>query len=214
MGDFIGNLRSEMLCQPVHRVTVSPFELSRDEVTVSQYSVFVGETEHPEPRFWRDQLANPDRPVIYVSWNDAVAFAKWVGARLPTEAEWEFAARGGLVHQKYPWGSESPGNRANLGHDWGNDGDGWRKYLAPPGTYPPNAFGLNDMAGNVWEWTADRFGPYTPGLSVNPAGSSTGNLRVMRGGAWNSTESFIRNAFRGPSQPGFKGPHVGFRVAR
>jgi len=214
MGDFIGDLRSEVLCQPVHRVTVSPFELSRDEVTVSQYAVFVGETGHPEPRFWREQLARPDRPVIYVSWNDAVAFAKWVGARLPTEAEWEFAARGGLVHQKYPWGSESPDNRANLGHDWGNEGDGWRQYLKPPGTYPPNAFGLNDMAGNVWEWTADRFGPYSPGLSVNPAGSSTGNLRVMRGGAWNSTESFIRNAFRGPSQPGFKGPHVGFRIAR
>ncbi len=214
MGDFIGDLRSELLCQPVHRVTVSPFEMSRDEITVAQYKVFIAETGHPEPPQWRVQLMHPKRPVIYVSWHDANAFAGWLDARLPTEAEWEFAARGGMQRQKYPWGSEPPAGRANLGNEWGNDGDGWRRHLQPPGTFPANPYGLNDMAGNVWEWTADRFGPYQPGLAVNPAGAPAGNLRVMRGGAWNSTDSFVRNAVRGPSDPNFKGPHVGFRVTR
>ena len=83
-----------------------------------------------------------------------------------------------------------------------------------PGTFSSNRYGLNDMAGNVWEWTADRFGPYKPGLAVNPAGASMGNMRVIRGGAWNSTDSFVRNSVRGPSNPGVKGSHIGFRIAR
>jgi len=213
MGDFIGDLRKELMCRPVHRVTVSSFEMSQTEVTVEQYAVFLRNTGHSEPPEWKTQTATPDRPVVFVSWYDAAAFAKWAGARLPTEAEWEYAARGGLSRQMYPWGSEPPQGRANLGKPWEN-GNGWKKYLMKPGMFPPNGFGLFDMAGNVWEWTADRFGPYQSGLAVNPTGSRTGNLRVMRGGAWNSTESFVRNAIRGPSDPNVKKPHIGFRIAR
>jgi len=213
MGDFIGDLRKELMCRPVHRVTVSPFEMSQTEITVEQYAVFLRDTGHPEPPEWDAQTAIPERPVVFVSWYDAAAFAKWAGARLPTEAEWEYAARGGLSRQMYPWGSEPPQGRANLGKPWEN-GNGWKKYLMKPGMFPPNGFGLFDMAGNVWEWTADRFGPYRAGLAVNPTGSRTGNLRVMRGGAWNSTESFVRNAIRGPSDPNVKKPHIGFRIAR
>ena len=213
MGDSIGDIRKELLCTPVHRVTVSPFELSRTEITVSQYAVFLRETGRAIPDEWDKQLVRPERPVIFVSWQDANAFARWAGARLPTEAEWEFAARGGVSGRKYPWGSEPPQGRANLGHPW-NNGQGWDEYLVPPGQFQANSYGLADMAGNVWEWTADRFGQYRPGLSINPAGSDSGSLRVMRGGAWNSTENFVRNAVRGPSNPEVKGPHIGFRIAR
>ena len=213
MGDSIGDIRKELLCTPVHRVTVSPYEISRTEITVSQYAVFLRDTGRAVPDEWDRQLLQPDRPVIFVSWQDANAFARWADARLPTEAEWEFAARGGESGQKYPWGSNQPQGRANLGHPW-NNGQGWNEYLVPPGQYPANGFGLFDMAGNVWEWTSDRFGQYSPGLSINPAGSDSGSLRVMRGGAWNSTENFVRNAVRGPSNPEVKGPHIGFRIAR
>jgi len=214
MGDFVGDLQKELLSRPVHRVTVSPFEISQNEVTVRQYAVFLSDTGRTAPNQWQTQLLDQDRPVIYVSWKDADAFAKWAGASLPTESEWEFAARGGLEKQKYPWGSESPNGNANLGHDWGQQGNGWQQYLQKPGQYAANKYGLFDMAGNVWEWTADWFGPYQSSLAINPAGSKTGNMKVIRGGGWNSADNFVRNSFRGPTQPGKKDAHIGFRIAR
>ncbi len=213
MGDDIGDLPKQTLSSPVHQVTVSPFELSRDEVTVAQYAAFLEATGHPTPPEWPAQLTRPDRPVVFVSWHDAAAYAGWKRARLPSEAEWEYAARGGLDGKPYAWGDGSPRGRANYGNPW-EKGAGWTKYLNPTGTFSPNAYGLNDMLGNVWEWCGDWFGPYPTDPVVNPAGPANGTMRVVRGCAWNSTEETLRNAIRGPFKPEYRGPHTGFRVAR
>ncbi|MFC1692020.1 SUMF1/EgtB/PvdO family nonheme iron enzyme [Candidatus Latescibacterota bacterium] len=213
MGDFIGDLPEQFMSRPVHRVTVSSFEMSKNEITVGNYGVFLRATGHPEPDEWETQLMHPEWPVVFVSWYDAAAFAKWLNARLPTEAEWEYAARSGLEKQKYSWGSNNPNNRANFSHPW-EDGNGWKKYLTRAGMFPASRFGLNDINGNVWEWCADLLGPYSSGLRINPAGASTGNTRVVRGGAWNSNPDQLRNAIRGPSGPDEKRANFGFRIAR
>lgn len=213
MGDSQGDLPEQLQCRPVHRVTLTGFELSRDEVTVRQYAVYLDATDHAAPPEWERQRAHPGRPVVFVSWHDAAAFAEWAGARLPTEAEWEYAARGGLDARKYPWGSDDPTGKANYGRAW-NDGQGWIESLAAPGTYPANRYGLNDMVGNVWEWCADWFEQYSTASQTNPAGALGGQGKVVRGGAWNSAAEYIRNAIRGPQDPDFRGPHTGFRIAR
>ena len=214
MGDSQGDMEEQMMNRPVHRVTVSNFEMSRDEITVEQYAVFLRDTNHPEPDNWALQLKYPKRPVVFVAWNDAVAFAGWAGARLPTEAEWEYAARGKLTGMKYPWGDNEPADRANYNNEWEN-GKGWIKYLKESGSYPPNRFGLNDMSGNVYEWCYDWFGPYSGGLSTNPTGVTSSRYgRVVRGGGWNSGSKFIRNSVRGPLNPDENYPHTGFRIVR
>jgi formylglycine-generating enzyme required for sulfatase activity len=202
-----------MKCTPVHRVTVSSCEMSRNEVTVEQYQVFLDATGHSEPPEWETQTNHPERPVVFVSWGDANAFADWAEARLPTEAEWEYSARGGLEGELYPWGSDEPDAHANFGHEW-EKGNGWISSLTRPGSFSPNKFGLNDMSGNVWEWCHDWFGPYSEGTIVNPTGPEAGEKRVVRGGAWNSTSTTIRTSVRGPQDPQFKGPHTGFRIVR
>ena len=214
MGDSQGDMEEQMMNRPVFRVTISNFEMSRDEITVEQYAVFLRDTNHPRPDNWELQLKYPKRPVVFVSWNDAVAFASWAGARLPTEAEWEYAARGKLTGMKYPWGDNEPADRANYNNEWEN-GKGWIKYLKESGSYPPNRFGLNDMSGNVYEWCYDWFGPYSGGLSTNPTGAESSLYgRVARGGGWNSGSKYIRNSVRGPLNPDDTFPHTGFRIAR
>lgn len=213
IGDSQGDMEKQFQCSPVHRVTVSSFEMSRDEITVEQYAVFLAKTGREAPDKWDEQLQNPQRPVVFVSWNDANAFAKWAGARLPTEAEWEYASRGGADGKKFPWGDLSASGRANYGNVWEN-GEGWKKYLLEPGRFPSNGYDLNDMAGNVWEWCGDWFGPYGGDLVINPAGVSSGNARVIRGGGWNSTEMQLRSSMRGPTNPSTKRANIGFRIAR
>jgi formylglycine-generating enzyme required for sulfatase activity len=163
---------------------------------------------HPQgPRSGIDDRG--DHPVVQVSWDDASAYASWAGARLPTEAEWEYAARGGLEQQPFPWGSElTPGgeHRMNVwqgtfpSHNTGDDG-----YVstAPVHAYPPNGFGLHNVTGNVWEWTADRWGD---------SGS-----RVMRGGSYLCHASYCRRyrtSARTSSTPDSASGNVGFRLAR
>ena len=208
--------------QPVHTVYVDAFYMDVHEVTVGQYNQFVHATGHRAP-------PNPgypltDRhPIVNVSWHDAMAYAKWAGKRLPTEAEWEKAARGGLAGQKYPWGNTPPDGTQcnfadkNLSRVWNREsivevaGNWFRAgddpsdkssddgyiYAAPVGSYPPNGFGLYDMAGNVSEWCFDAYDEnfYASSPQENPIASiiirdpennktTINELRVSRGGNW------------------------------
>ena len=147
-----------------------------------------------------------DHPAVHISWNDAAAYAEWAGKRLPTEAEWEYAARGGLEQKRYCWGDElRPGNK-HMCNIWqgrfpheNSAADGWVG-TAPANSFPPNGFGLRNMAGNVWEWCADRFSPdwhvpATEATRVNPRGPQSGERRVMRGGSYLCHDSYC-NRYR------------------
>ena len=120
--------------------------------------------------------------MVLVTWDDATAYAKWAVKRLPTETEWEYAARGGLAGKRYPWGDEITHDDANYSGAGGRDK--WDKSTAPVGSFDANSYGLYDMAGNLWEWCADWYGEncYTDSPLKNPAGQDTGTYRVVRGG--------------------------------
>lgn len=170
-----------------------------------------------------DALERPDHPVVQVSHNDALAYCRWAGRRLPTEAEWEFAARGGLAGRRFPWGDvlEPEGqHRANV---WqgrfpllNTGADGWIA-TAPVRSFPPNAFGLYQMSGNVWEWCADWFdsGYYTRSPRRDPGGPETGTARVTRGGSYLCHDSYCnryRVAARSSNTPDSATANMGFRT--
>jgi iron(II)-dependent oxidoreductase len=206
--------------RPVHRVSLDAFYLSKYPVTNAQYERFVTETGHRVPYLddRRMQLDNweqekrtypSDRgqhPVVLVNWHDAHAYCQWAGGRLPTEAEWEKAARGGLEAKLYPWGDEIDPSRANYDN---------RSGTTPVGSYPPNAYGLYDMAGNVWEWVADWYDAqyYHQFPAHNPQGPEKGTVRVLRGGAWLLFPQFCRVAYRFRNSPDFRFNLIGFRLA-
>ncbi len=250
MGDNFSHTPDQ---RPAHEVTLDPFWIDCHEVTNRQFMLFVEATGYrttAERRdrsyvfddrakkwvemagaHWRqpggrntDILRRMDHPVVHVSWDDAVAFARWAGKRLPTEAEWECAARGGLIQMQYPWGDQrTPGKQymANAWQGWYPDEnlrlDGYRG-LAPVESFPPNRFGLHDMAGNVWEWCADWYGEeyYRRCAWRNPTGPSTGTQRVQRGGSFLSApnrDQGIRVAVRSKQDPQATFEDVGFRCA-
>ena len=222
--------------KPVHTVYVDAFYMDKYEVMNAQYKAFID--ENPEWRKDRipDQyhaglylydwsgnnypLGKDNHPVIYVSWYAAMAYAKWAGKRLPTEAEWEKAARGGLIGQKYPWGNSIDLSKANYDRSIGN--------TTPVGRYAPNAYGLYDMAGNVWEWCLDEYRGdfYARSPRRNPV--SGGNIsiiisnftnvkssRVLRGGSWSLNSYFVRVTNRSYLTPADTfSLSVGFRCAR
>jgi|GEM_PF-3047543 len=201
--------------RPIHTVYVDAFYIDTHEVTNAQYRRFVQATGHRAPegfgyvngewvgfKPWLDENFNgDDQPVVCVSWVDARAYCEWAGKRLPTEAEWEKAARGGLVGRKFPWGNEAPdGTQCNFAD--GNADDGYQ-YTSSVGSFAPNGYGLYDMAGNVWEWCSDWYDPayYSKSPRENPAGPSSGTSRVLRGGSWNLNSYYMRVSFRFPGVP-------------
>ncbi|EPZ42591.1 formylglycine-generating enzyme family protein [Alicyclobacillus acidoterrestris] len=163
-----------------------------------------------------------DHPVVHISWNDAVAFCEWSGTRLPTEAEWEYAARGGLVQNRYAWGDELHPNGEYRCNIWQGEfpvrNKGLDGYLgtAPAKSFQPNGYGLYNVCGNVWEWCADWFDRayYRTSPLVNPRGPSSGESRVMRGGSYLCHASYCnryRVAARTSNTPDSSSGHVGFR---
>lgn len=171
-----------------------------------------------------DRLNLWDHPVVHVTWNDAAAYARWAGKRLPSEAEWEYASRGGLEGKLYPWGDQlRPDNRHRCNiwqgrfpvEDLGEDG--W-KGTAPARHFPPNGYGLYNTTGNVWEWVADWFHPtwHRGGSRDNPQGPPHGDRRVMRGGSYLCHRSYCnryRCAARTSNTPDTSTGHLGFRCA-
>lgn len=200
---------------PEYRVVLKPYYISVTEITNEQYGRFVAATGHRQPLYWEDRnLNDPQQPVVGVSWYDAVAFTEWrtrvtgMVHRLPTEAQWEAAARGGLVGQPYPWGAEPPDAdghyRANY---YPNDfaADGFR-FTAPVGSFPPNGYGLYDMAGNVAEWCLDLYWSRRLTSFGHP------EARVLKGGSWMSRARELRVASRQYAGPGKADGFIGFRV--
>jgi formylglycine-generating enzyme required for sulfatase activity len=163
-----------------------------------------------------------DHPVVHVTWNDALAFCKWAGKRLPTEAEWEIAARGGLEQKRYPWGNELEPNGEHYCNIWqgkfpeSNTSDDGYKGTAPAKSFPENGFGLYNMSGNVWEWCSDWFSRsiHNRGGRTNPKGPLTGETKIMRGGSYLCHESYCnryRVAARTSNTPDSSSGHLGFR---
>lgn len=201
-----------------HRVTLASFYIAVTETTNAQYGRFLKATEHPAPLYWEDKnLNNPSQPVVGVSWHDAVAFTQWltqvtgVPHRLPTEAEWEAAARGGLTGQPFPWGAEAPdaGGVYRANYQTSNPGATGFRLTAPVESFPANGFGLDDMAGNVAEWCLDRYTPLGTGGPFKP-----GVLRLLKGGSWLSRARDLRAAARQSVPPHYADGFIGFRVVR
>jgi sulfatase modifying factor 1 len=188
---------------PQHSVTLSGFKMSKYEVTFAQYDVFCDATGRQKPA--DEGWGRGPRPVINVSWHDATEFAQWMGCRLPTEAEWEYACRAGTTAAYYT-GSTLNASEANfnLNYMFGK--------TQPVGSYNPNAWGLFDMHGNVLEWCSDWYGSYPYSAQTNPTGSALGSSRVLRGGSWNSSGRYCRSANRDYVDPSYRGYELGFRL--
>jgi formylglycine-generating enzyme required for sulfatase activity len=192
--------------RPVHPVELDGFYIDAYEVTVGQYRKFLSETGHRALPEWVSRYSPTDsHPVVGVNWNDAVAYCRWAGKRLPTEAEWEYVARGGAAYRRYAWGDEIDDTKANYASNVGT--------TTIVGSYPANGFGLYDVVGNVWEWCSDRYGSdyYTNSPAKNPPGPDIGSYHVLRGGGWNSSTRYLRVANRSYGYPDDRNDHYGFR---
>jgi len=203
--------------RPAHKVYVDSFSIDVYEVTVGQYAEFLRSGEVRAPLDWKtiNQSANQKRPVANVDWADAVAYCKWAGKRLPTEAEWEKAARG-TDGRIYPWGNDPP---TPLHANYGKMGSHDYETLAPVGTLEAgkSPYGIYDMAGNVWEWVSDWYDNdyYKNSPQQNPGGPSMGGFKVIRGGSWTSSPRNLRSADRYWDPPSFRSLYFpGFRCAK
>jgi formylglycine-generating enzyme required for sulfatase activity len=253
MGCVPGDADCERAEKPRHFVTLThAYSLLATELTVRQFSAFVTATGYrteaerdgwsltfdgsgyarAERLSWLiPGVTQDDRhPVVHVTWNDAVAYCAWAGGRLPTEAEWEHAARAARTGLRYVWGNVELGlgtaKQANVADErvrqqfprWTvftgyDDGFVW---TAPVGSFVPNGFGLSDMAGNVWEWTADWFSEdaFSSSSATDPRGPSSGQSRVVRGSSWGDEPAVARVSERGHFPPSHRGYFFGIRCAR
>ena len=244
MGSGAGRLYNSATI-PAHIVYVDTFYIDKYEVTVGQYNQFVRATGHPLLPDWVSKYSPTDQhPVVGVTWDDAIAYAKWAGKRLPTEAEWEKAARGGLIGTDHPWGNAPlDGTQCNfadksLWEVWNKErddednhadksiNDGYA-YTAPVGSFPPNGYGLYDMGGNVTEWCFDAFDEdfYANSPRRNPIADilvrdgennivAINKLRVMRGGSWYHSLGAVWIASRNANSPTLRHINHGFRCVK
>jgi formylglycine-generating enzyme required for sulfatase activity len=203
--------------KPRHKVWLDAYSMDLYEVTVTRYARFLAATHREPPSYWETvKLAeHGDRPVIGVDWADADAYCHWAGKRLPTEAEWEKAARG-TDERSYPWGSQKPApDLANyaLGARFS-----YSQVLRPVGSYDKakSPYGLFDMGGNVWEWTQDWYDGAYYGKSPerNPAGPEQGQFKVLRGGSWSDMAKYMLTYGRFKLLPTTRNSYTGFRCAR
>ena len=201
--------------RPVHRVWVDTFELGACQVTNAEYAIFLQHTGHPPPPYLDDPtFSDPSQPVVAVSWLDAVSYCEWLRAvsggrfRLPTEAEWECAARGGAEGMLYPWSDDAPQLQT---------GYATRRLTGPErgAQRAPNGYGLYDICENVHEWCSDWFRAdyYAVSPERNPQGPEAGSRRVSRGGSWRHQITVTRCAARSSIPPTFKYTDYGFRIA-
>jgi formylglycine-generating enzyme len=204
---------------PAHRVWVDEFLLAARQVTNADYGRFLRDTVSSPPPFWSDpEFDHPEQPVVGVSWHEAIRYCEWLSARapgncrLPTEAEWERAARGGKDGALFPWGDTPPQSRP--GYDQRCAG-WWKTGPEPVGGGEPNAYGLYNMGDNVHEWCGDWYAPayYAVSPERNPHGPETGERRASRGGSWRHHIKISRCAARSSIPPEFTYADYGFRVA-
>jgi formylglycine-generating enzyme required for sulfatase activity len=216
-GEFImGSSTGEADERPERRVYLDAFFMDQNHTTVEQYARFLEAMPHDAPPEWNimSRARHQKRPVVNVAWADASAYCTWAGKRQPTEAEWEKAARG-TDGRIYPWGNESPTRvHANIRKEtWSN-----HYVLSTVGSYEDgkSPYGINDMAGNVWEWVSDWYDPeyYKTAPLRNPTGPATGTSKVVRGGSWGSGPESLRSAKRETHVPSFQGYGTGFRCAK
>lgn len=220
MGSDVSDLQADEDEKPLHPVYLDAFWIDKTEITNSQYQLCVKAGACAPPQNLGKQFSQDNLPVVGVNWSQAVAYCRWSGGRLPTEAEWEKAARG-TDGRIYPWGNKFDGSRlnfcdANCIADWrdrrADDGYG---YTAPVGSYPAGAspYGALDMSGNVWEWTADWYDPdfYKQSAYKNPTGPLSGQQRVVRGGSWYYYGANLRVPNRHRDSPTYRYDNIGFR---
>lgn len=201
--------------KPVHRVWIDAFYLAAYQVTNLEYDLFLADTHNPPPPLGRDTNFNhAQQPVVSVSWFDSARYAQWLAAktgrryRLPTEAEWERAARGGLENKLFPWGDEPPQSRPDYTARWQHGPE-------RIGHSPPNHFGLYDICENVHEWASDWYSAdyYHFSPERNPKGPESGSRKASRGGSWRHHIKIARCAARSSIPPEFHYADYGFRLA-
>jgi len=217
-GEFEMGSKDYDWSKPIHTVRISPFRLGRYPVTNQEYERFLKETESENlPSEWNNKNFNqPQQPVVGVSWEDAQVFCQWAGCQLPTEAEWEYACRAGTTTAFY-FGDALSSRQANFdgNRPYGKAEKGpYLQKTSPVGSYEPNAFGLYDMHGNVWEWCQDWFAEdyYQRSPKLDPPGPEQGQARVLRGGCWSGPGEICRSAGRDGGRPSDRYHRIGFRV--